>query len=277
MHAAIRANNPKLIKAAKNVFSGLFHIRGNNNYSIIELFDTYLMESCRKKASDLYFSLESNEGTTLTNEPFCAQANDARHEIINKAGQNLFKGETVEVFRKSFTVVDNIAAICAKMFDYAGINDENSKQHVPNYEPVVSKIRLGLRKSKYLLNPMENKELVSIDNNELNPHLSDLFKNGVSARDSDIRNILRQNDIKLGYNSKNKIEILKSDIGKTKKLQTKENELKNEIKIMISLIDDAEEQLHWKQIYDESKNKEQESMESLLQEIVKHISCVDLS
>ena len=124
---------------------------------------------------------------------------------------------------------------------------------------------------------MENKELVSIDNNELNPHLSDLFKNGVSARDYDIRNISRQNDIKLGYNSKNKIEILKSDIGKTKKLQTKENELKNEIKIMISLIDDAEEQLHWKQIYDESKNKEQESMESLLQDLLKHISSVDLS
>ena len=46
---------------------------------------------------------------------------------------------------------------------------------------------------------------------------------------------------------------------------------------MISLIDDADKQLHWKQIYDEIKIKGQESLESLLQEIVKHISCVDLS
>ena len=183
----------------------------------------------------------------------------------------------MEVFRKAFTVVDDIAAVCAKIFDYAGINDEKSKQHVPNYEPVVSKIRLGLRNSKYLLNPMENIELVSIDNNQLNPDLSDLFKNGVTVWDSDIRNILRQNDIKLGYNAKNKIEILKSDIGKTKNLKTKENELKNEIKTMISLIDDAEEQLHWKQIYDESKNKEEESMEPLLQDLLKHISCVRVS
>ena len=128
-----------------------------------------------------------------------------------------------------------------------------------------------------MLNPTENKELVSIDNNQLNPDLSDLFKNGVTVWDSDIRNILRQNDIKLGYNAKNKIEILKSDIGKTKNLKTKENELKNEIKTMISLIDDAEEQLHWKQIYDESKNKEEESMEPLLQDLLKHISCVDVS
>ena len=43
-----------------------------------------------------------------------------------------------------------------------------------------------------------------------------------------------------------------------------------------SLIHDAEEQLHWKQIYDESKIKGRESLESILQEIVKHISCVDL-
>ena len=148
---------------------------------------------------------------------------------------------------------------------------------MPNYELVISKIRLGLRKSKYLLTPMENKELVSIDKNQLNPHLSDLFKNGVNARDSDIRNILRQNDIKLGYNSTNKIEILKSNVGKTKNLQTKETELKNELKTMISLIDDAEEQLHWKQIYDEIKIKGREYLESLLQEIVKHISCVDFS
>ena len=99
MDAAIHANNPKLIKAAKNVFSGLFHIRGNNNYSIIELFDTYLMDSCRKKASDLFSNLESNEGTNLTNEPFCAQANDARHEILNKVDQNL--GSTL-FYRKTF-------------------------------------------------------------------------------------------------------------------------------------------------------------------------------
>ena len=100
---------------------------------------------------------------------------------------------------------------------------------------------------------------------------------GVNSQDSDIRNILRKNDIKLEYNSTNKIQILQSDIGKTKDLETIEKELKNEIKIMISLIDDAEEQLHWKQIYDESKNKEQESMESLLQDLLKYISCVDLS
>ena len=100
---------------------------------------------------------------------------------------------------------------------------------------------------------------------------------GVNSRDSDIRNILRKNDIKLGYNSTNKIQILQSDIGKSKDLETIEKELKNEIKIMISLIDDAEEQLHWKQIYDDKNIEGKQFLESLLQDLTnRNILCSEV-
>ena len=56
------------------------------------------METWRKNSPDTFKNIASNEGTNLINEPFCSQANDARHEIINKAGQNLYKGETADVF-----------------------------------------------------------------------------------------------------------------------------------------------------------------------------------
>ena len=124
-----------------------------------------------------------------------------------------------------------------------------------------------MRKTVSKMFLIENKEFVSIDKKPLNSCLTDLFMKGVNSRDSDIRNILRKNDIKLGYNSTNKIQILQSDIGKTKDLETIEKELKNEIKIMISLIDDAEEQLHWKQIYDDKKIEGKLFLESLLQDL----------
>ena len=73
------------------------------------------METWKKNSPDTFKNIASNEGTNLTNEPFCAQTNDTRHDIINKAGQNLNKGETVDVFKKSFNVVDDIARMRSKI------------------------------------------------------------------------------------------------------------------------------------------------------------------
>ena len=149
------------------------------------------METWRKNSPDTFKNIASNEGTNLINEPFCSQANDARHEIINKAGQNLYKGETADVFKKSFAVVDDIARMRSKMFDHAGVSDGHQSQHIPDYEPVMFKICIGLRKTKNLMKPLENRELFSVNNKPLNPCLKDLFNMGTNARDSDIRKILR--------------------------------------------------------------------------------------
>ena len=84
IHAGVRANNPKLTRAANRVFSSLFHIMGNLNYSQIELYDAIVIESARKYRPELCQNLEKNEGTNLSNLPFSAQSNDARHEEYNK-------------------------------------------------------------------------------------------------------------------------------------------------------------------------------------------------
>ena len=115
----------------------------------------------------------------------------------------------------------------SKMFDHAGVSDGHKSQHIPDYEPVVFKIRIGLRKTKYLIKPQENRELFSVNNKPLNPCLKDLFNMGTNARDSDIRKILRHNDIKLGYNAANKVEILDEDIRKKKDLPIRLKEIKN--------------------------------------------------
>ena len=78
------------------------------------------------------------------------------------------------------------------MFDYSNINDrmDAPQAKVPNYEPLVQQIRIGLRKSKYYLTPNEEKELSSISGDELNPQLSNVYRAGIFARYSDIRNVI---------------------------------------------------------------------------------------
>jgi hypothetical protein len=60
MHAGVHANNPKLTRASNHVFSGLFHIMGNINYSQIELYDTIVIETSQKKCPKMCQNLEKN-------------------------------------------------------------------------------------------------------------------------------------------------------------------------------------------------------------------------
>ena len=80
------------------------------------------------------------------------------------------------------------------------------------------------------------------------------MKIGVKARDSDIRQVIRHSDLKQGYNASNKINILLEDVKKGEKKKSIE-ELKTEVKIMLSLVRDTEEQLFLQQLYQTNKNK----------------------
>ena len=86
--AGSRSNHYKLTRAGMRVFSGLFHINGNHNYSSIELYDDYLMTSMEKKNPELFEHFKTIMYTNLKNEPYCSESHDARHEEANKRAQN---------------------------------------------------------------------------------------------------------------------------------------------------------------------------------------------
>ena len=124
---------------------------------------------------------------------------------------------------------------------------------IPNYEPLIQKIRTGIRKSQYFLTPNQERELSSMKGEALNPKFANLYRSGVAARDSDIRNLIRYNDISKGYNTKNRISILKSETENSKTESTILKELQTEIKIMIEIIKNSETQLLMRKIYKENK------------------------
>ena len=88
----------------------------------------------------------------------------------------------------------------------------------------------------------------------LNPVLLDIFKQGVSARDSDIRNVIRYGHCKKGYNAANKVQILEEDLKEVPEEKTIQI-LKTEIRIMLEIVEDAELQVTLTQIYNENKSR----------------------
>ena len=178
-HAAARANYPKLSNAAINVYSGLFHINRNPNYSQIELFDRYLVNLAKKKQPTIAKNLEKN----LTDLSFATQKIGAQHEEYNKKGQNIFKGESVEDFEQAFSIVDDLWVLRSQKIVYCDAKDtaDVDQAKVSIFEPLISKIRVGLRKSQYFANPSDQKDLTSITGEKLNVQLEKIYSYGVET------------------------------------------------------------------------------------------------
>ena len=146
----------------------------------------------------------------MTNLLFCSQPLDARHEEINQKGQNMFKGEEVEDFQLALNILDDVHIMRSRMFDYSSLTDKaNSKGgRIPNYEPLITTMRVGIRSSKYYSDPQETKTLQSITGKPLNEELTNLHQIAMQTRDADIRNVIRHRDFRSGFNNKSKIVIL---------------------------------------------------------------------
>ena len=181
-------------------------------------------------------------------------------------GQNMFKGEGVEDFQLALTLLDDIHVMRSKMFEFANVSDNLNQPQVkvPNYEGLIGNIRIGLRKSNYYHTPLVFKELSSMSGKPLNNALIDIYRVGVKARDSDIRKVIQHQDVKEGYQTRNKIVILQEQMTASRSEDLIIKDLKNDIKIMIELVEDPLVQLNLKSFYDENKTKGVEFLENML-------------
>ena len=136
-HAGTRAKNPKLTNTASNVFSSLFHINNNPNYSKIVLYDKYVMEKSKEQVPEVYKNLFKND----SNLPFSSQPHDAIHEEYNKKGVNVFRGKDVSDFALAFSIVDDIYELRSKMHNYSNVKDymNTPQAKIPNSEPIIQK------------------------------------------------------------------------------------------------------------------------------------------
>ena len=195
-HAGQRANHWKSYRAAVKIFSGLFHVNGNSFYSIIDVYDEYLLTMMKTYNSNLYEHLQTRLFTNMTGVPYCSQSHDARHEEANKRAQNMFPGNSLDELDLAFTIVDDIWQLRKEKFSEFGVVDSATKQAVvPNLDSLIIKMRYALRKSQYLEKPTMKTEAKSISDKELHPALNTLFQNAHQQRQADILNVMRYNDL----------------------------------------------------------------------------------
>ena len=74
------------------------------------------------------------------------------------------------MFQKSFSILDDVAVIRSSVLADCGAKDrqDTTSVNVPNYEPIIAKMRIGIRKTGYLASPYEGQELKSMSYQKLN-------------------------------------------------------------------------------------------------------------
>ena len=106
----------------------------------------------------------------------------------------MFKGEKVEDFQLALNILDDVHMMRSRMFEYSSLTDRANAQseRVPNYEPLITTMRVGIRASKYYSEPQENKALQSITGKPLNEDLTNIHQIAIQTRDADIQNVIRK-------------------------------------------------------------------------------------
>ena len=98
----------------------------------------------------------------------------------------------------------------------ACFDDYDIKMHGGNivtnidYEENILKMRVAMRKISFLSKPLQDKKMLSMQNMELNPQLTNIFKLAQKQKQDDVMNVIRHNDFNFGYSTSAKIDVLKN-------------------------------------------------------------------
>ena len=263
-HAALRANNFKLVKIAKKIFSPIFHINRHPNYSIMDIHTDYVEESLSVKVPELEEYLNDKRCSNYTRLPYASEPHDERHEEYNKRGLNMQNVRTVADFKQSFKLVDHFSEMKDSCFDDYGIKKHGGNSLTnPDYEENVCKMRITMRHNSYLSKPEKSEGLFSLSNEELNPELLNLVEIAKMQKQEDILNVIRHNDFGRGYKTQSNISILKNEA--KDKLGI---DFESQLRILIASEEDAELRENLRDYCATSRNHPNYNEEKLVDDIL---------
>ena len=211
-HAGLRANNFKLVTIAKKIFSPLFHVNRHPNYAIMDIHTDYLEAKMAKNVPELKEYLDVRKCSNFTSKPYASEPHDERHEEFNKRGLNMQNVKTADDFKQSFQLVDHYTQMKDSCFE-----DYQIKIHGGNvvtnqdYEENILKMRVCMRKKRYLSKPEEKKGLFSLEDKKMNKKLPNLIDIAKNQRQENIMNVIRHNNFTSGYTNSAKFEVLEID------------------------------------------------------------------
>ena len=263
-HAALRANNFYLSNIAKKIFSPLFHINRHPNYAVMEIHTDYLDQKMSEHVPNLRKYLNERKSSNFTKQPYASEPHDERHEEFNRRGLRMQNIKTADEFMQSFQLIDHYVKMKESCYHDYGIKIHGGNSiTLQDYEENIAKMRVAMRKQKYLTKPEVDNGFYSMGNEELNPKLINIFKIANDQRQEDVLNVIRYNNFDAAHQNSSKLSVLKNEV--KDKL---EMNFETQLKILITSEEDAEIRENLKEYYKHAKKNPNFDEEKIIEDIL---------
>ncbi len=259
--SSYRANNLKVLRACKSIFSRLFHINNNTMYMVLDMWSQYHDLKMQKNNPEMYNYLQTRLFCNKSGRPYHSEGMDEFHEEFNRKGMRFQQNRDEESFAKSFIILNDYAEMRDAMFGELGIN-KNTHQHFrkQNLEPNIHDMRVMMRSKQYLSNPENEESLVTLSGEALNEDILEILEISGKVRQENIVQVMNKSSFFERYQNK-QVDFLKDG--------TFELDYDEQIKVLIGSNENDDERnalySYWQDIKKSTDYDEESFLNNLLE------------
>ena len=259
--SAYRANNLRVLRASKNVFSRLFHINNNSMYLILDMWSEYHDLKMQKCNPELHSYLQTRLFCNKSGRPYHSEGMDEYHEEFNRKGMRFQNNKDEQSFAKSFSIVNEYFDMRNDMFDELGLSHEQEQKfRKQNLEYNIFDMRVLMRSRQYLSSPENEDSLETLSGDAMNEDILDIFEISGQVRQENLVQVMNQSSF-FGRYSNKRIDFLNTD--------TFEPDYEDQIRVLISSLEDedAVKALHcyWTDLQKSEDYDEESFLNSLME------------
>ena len=257
---AYRSNNQRILNAAKNVFSSLFHINKNPNYVVLDMWTQYYDLKMIQNNPELSNYLSSRLFTNKSRKPYSAEPADENHEEFNRRGMRFQNNKDETTFSNSFTIVNDYFEMRESHMSELGLKTEQDQKYRPqNLELNITDMRICMRRENYLNNPSVTSAVKSLGGEELKESIMKIQDIAVSTRQKNILQVMNNSDFFARYPS-TKCNFFEHD--------PIEPDYEEQIRILISSIEDKDDMDQMYRYWLTEKRKKNYSKETFIDHLL---------
>ena len=224
------------------------------------MYTQYLELKMKKNNPELADYLKTRLFCNKTRKPYKSEPYDELHEEFNRRGMRFQNNRSEEEFANSFTIVNDYHEMRNSLMSEMGLsNNTDQKYRSENLQLNVMDMRQKMRSELYLSRPDIEEDVRTLSGEQLDDSILEITKIASDMRQQNLVHVMNRSDF-FGKYSTTKIDFFSNE--------TAEPDIENQIKIIISCIEDKDDLNTMYQYWSNLKNSPDYNEEIFLNDLI---------